>query len=269
MKTFITAVLPLPLIFAALLAIAASEPIQQGPHLTPGTELAIDSGKRQRASADDGWRDLFDGKTLSGWRNYGGDENNVRKWTVQDGSLALVQEGVFPMWDMIKSAIFGGPGGDLIYYREKFRDFELSLQWKISSGGNSGIFYLVKDETENVSWRTGLEMQVLDNDGHVDGKFQTHRAGDLYDLVAADPETVRPPGEWNDVLLRVKDNRIEHWLNGVKVVSIERGTPHWDQLVAASKFSDMPGYGKADAGYIALQDHGDPVWYRNIRVRAL
>jgi cytochrome c551/c552 len=216
-----------------------------------------------------GWRDLFDGKTLAGWRNYGGDANAVHKWTVQDGALVLVQDGIFPMWDMIKSAVFGSPSGDLVYYPEKFRDFELSLQWKISPGGNSGIFYLVKDETESVSWRTGIEMQVLDNDVHPDGKIIKHRAGDLYDLIAANPETVRPVGEWNDVLIRVKDNHIEHWLNGVKVVSVERGSEQWNALVAGSKFADMPGYGKAAEGYIALQDHGDPVWYRNIRIREL
>ena len=219
--------------------------------------------------ADGGWRDLFDGKTLAGWRNYGGHADHVRKWRVQDGALTLEQAGIFPMWDLIKSVLFGGPAGDLIYYREKFRDFELSLQWKIAPGGNSGIFYLVRDETENASWRTGIVMQVLDNEGHSDGRIRTHRAGDLYDLIAADPETVRPPGEWNDVLIRVKDNRIEHWLNGVKVVSVERASAEWNALVAASKFADMPGYGQADAGYIVLQDHGDPVWYRNIRVREL
>lgn len=238
----------------------------------PGSEsttVAATAAASAGSTEDDGWRDLFDGETLSGWRNYGGDENAVRKWTVQDGTLALVQDGVFPMWDLIKSVLVGGPGGDLVYYREKFRDFELSLQWKISPGGNSGIFYLVKDETENVTWRTGIEMQVLDNEGHDDGKINTHRAGDLYDLIAADPETVHPPGEWNDVLIRVKDDHIEHWLNGVKVVSIERGSEQWNTLVAASKFNDMPGYGKSESGYIALQDHGDPVWFRNIRVRDL
>ena len=224
---------------------------------------------KPQAAPDKGWRDLFDGETLTGWRNVGGDENDVQKWTVQDGTLTLVQDGIFPAWAMIKSAIFGGPSGDLIYYREKFRDFELSLQWKISPGGNSGIFYFIQDETESTSWRTGLEMQVLDNDVHKDGKIRTHRSGDLYDLIASDPETVRPPGEWNDVLIRVKNNHIEHWLNGVKVVSIERGTPEWDELVANSKFADMPDYGKAESGYIALQDHGDPVWFRNIRVREL
>ncbi len=220
-------------------------------------------------ASGDGWRDLFDGHTLAGWRNYGGDENHVRKWTVQDGTLALLQSGPFPMWDLIKSVIFGGPSGDLVYYRESFQDFELSLQWKISPGGNSGIFYLVADEMENTPWRTGVEMQVLDNEGHDDGHIRTHRAGDLYDLLAADPQTVHAPGEWNDVLIRIKDNHIEHWLNGQKVLSVLRGSKAWDALVAQSKFADMPAYGKSEAGYIVLQDHGDPVWYRNIRVREL
>jgi cytochrome c len=173
------------------------------------------------------------------------------------------------MWDLIKSALFGGGSGDLIYYRERFSNFELSLEWKISENGNSGIFYLVADEAEKTPWLTGIEMQVLHNEGHPDGKIQTHRAGDLYDLIAADPETVRPPGEWNEVLIRIQDNRIEHWLNGVKVVEVTRGSAQWNELVAASKFADMPRFGRADTGYIVLQDHGDPVWYRNIRAREL
>ncbi len=235
-------------------------------------ERHLAEGTRQTPLAqtpDDGWRHLFDGHTLTGWRNYGRGANDIRKWTVQDGTLALVQEGPFPMWDLLKSVIFGGPSGDLIYYRETFRDFELSLQWKISPGGNSGIFYLVADEKENAVWGTGIEMQVLDNEGHADGQIANHRAGDLYDLIAAKPETVRPPGEWNDVLLRIKENHIEHWLNGVKVLSVERGSSEWDTLVGASKFAQMPRFGKSAVGYIALQDHGDPVWYRNIRVRDL
>ncbi|MGB1140112.1 MAG: family 16 glycoside hydrolase [Halioglobus sp.] len=221
------------------------------------------------AQADGEWRDIFDGETLSGWRNYGGDENQVKKWRVENGTLTLAQEGAVPAWDMISSVVFGGGSGDLIYYREKFRDFELSLEWKISEGGNSGIFYYVADETENTPWLTGIEMQVLHNEGHKDGKIDTHRAGDLYDLIAADPVTVRPPGEWNEVLIRVRDNHIEHWLNGEKVVAVERWSQQWNDLVAASKFADMPGFGKAESGYIVLQDHGDPVWYRNIRVRTL
>lgn len=212
---------------------------------------------------------LFDGNSLDGWRNYGGAAGDVRKWIVQDGTLALQQEGIFPLWDLIASVIFGGGSTDIMYAGEKFRNFELSLEWKISKNGNSGIFYLVADETENTPWLTGVEMQVLDNDGHADGKITTHRAGDLYDLIAADPETVLPPGEWNQVRIRIKDNHIEHWLNGVKVVSVERGGEQWNALVAASKFADMPRFGQSDEGYIVLQDHGDPVWYRNIRVRDL
>jgi len=222
-----------------------------------------------KAAADTGWIDLFDGETLNGWRNYGGSEDNVDKWVVNEGMLELTQEGLFPMWDLISSAIFGGASGDLIYYREKFRNFELALEWKISKGGNSGIFYLVADEERNYAWRTGVEMQVLDNDGHPDGEIITHRAGDLYDLIAADPETVRPPGQWNEARIKVHNNQIEHWLNGVKVVSVERASEEWNRLVAASKFSEMPGFGKFDTGYIVLQDHGDPVWYRNIRIRTL
>ncbi len=221
------------------------------------------------ASAPSAWRNLFDGATLEGWRNYGGDAGEVQKWTVENGALTLKQEGAFPMWSLIKSVILGGGSNDLIYYKESFRNFELSLEWMISENGNSGIFYLVADETENTPWLTGIEMQVLHNEGHADGKIETHRAGDLYDLIAASPETVKPPGQWNEARIRIENNRIEHWLNGVKVVEVTRGSPRWNELVAASKFADMPRFGKAQAGYIVLQDHGDPVWYRNIRVRTL
>ena len=229
----------------------------------PSHSAATGEAKHQ----GDGWRHLFDGTSLDGWRNYGKAGKPIEKWGIENGELVLEQGGVFPLWGLIKSVIFGGGSNDLIYYREKFKNFELSLEWKISENGNSGIFYLVADEKENTPWLTGIEMQVLHNEGHADGQIETHRAGDLYDLIAAQPETVKPPGEWNKVLIRVINNRIEHWLNGVKVVEITRGSPQWDALVAESKYADMPRFGKADSGYIVLQDHGDPVWYRNIKVR--
>jgi cytochrome c551/c552 len=214
------------------------------------------------------WTSLFDGVNFGGWRNYGGRPDEVSKWVISDGALEL-QPGRFGFLQMVSSYLFGGVTGDLIYATETFRNFELSLEWKISENGNSGIFYFVADENETTPWRTGLEMQVLDNDGHPDGQLHTHRAGDLYDLVAADPETVRPPGQWNEALIRVVDDRIEHWLNGVQVLAITRGSERWQQLIAQSKFADWPGFGTAEKGYIALQDHGDPVWYRNIRIRRL
>jgi cytochrome c551/c552 len=231
---------------------------------------AANSTGQNAGPADQGeWRTLFDGETLDGWRNYGREDSPVEKWQVVDGELTLLQDGAFPMWGLIKSVVLGGGSGDLIYHREKFKDFELSLEWKISENGNSGIFYLVADENEKTPWLTGIEMQVLHNEGHSDGEIVTHRAGDLYDLIAASPETVRGPGEWNEVRILIQNNRIEHWLNGVKVVEVTRGSPQWNELVEASKFSDMPRFGKSDEGYIVLQDHGDPVWYRNIRVRDL
>jgi cytochrome c551/c552 len=214
-----------------------------------------------------GWQLLFDGESLGRWRNYGS-HDSVEYWKADDGALAF-KPGNLGMLNMIKSALFGGGSGDLIYSAEKFENFELSLEWKISENGNSGIFYYVADEEQKTPWLTGIEMQVLDNDGHPDGKIHTHRAGDLYDLVAADPETALPHGHWNKVRIRVENNLIEHWLNDVKVVSIQRFSPRWNELVANSKFNDMPDFGTAASGYIVLQDHGDPVWYRNIKIRKL
>ena len=127
----------------------------------------------------------------------------------------------------------------------------------------------MRDEVAKNPWLTGIEMQVLHNEGHKDGQIKTHRAGDLYDMKSAEPETVKPPGEWNKVRIRIKDNEIEHWLNDVKVMTIVRGSEEWDALIAKSKFADWEEFGKSDTGYIVLQDHGDPVWYRNIRIRAL
>ncbi len=231
----------------------------------PEQESIQRSSFSERPTGDE-WIELFDGKSLDGWRNYGSKE--LEGWVVEEGSLAY-KPGSIPMWPMIKGAAFGGGSGDLIYGRERFRNFELNLEWKIAEGGNSGIFYLVTDEAHNMPWETGPEMQVLDNDGHADGQIETHRAGDLYDLIAASPETIKEPGQWNEVRIRIQDNHIEHWLNGEKVVSVKRGGPEWTALVAASKFNAMPDFGLSDEGYIVLQDHGDPVWYRNVRLRRL
>ena len=162
---------------------------------------------------------------------------------------------------------FGDTTGDLIYAAERFRNFELSLEWKISENGNSGIKYLVADETRKLP--SGVEMQVLHNEGHSDGKKYKHRAGDLYALKASKPITVRPPGQWNEVRIRVNNKQIQHWLNGTLVLEITRGSSEWDTAVAASKYADATDFATADEGYIVLQDHGDPVWYRNIKIRRI
>ena len=160
-------------------------------------------------------------------------------------------------------------GGDIIT-EDEFENFEFQLEWKIGECGNSGIMYNVveSDEYDKV-WQTGPEMQVLDNSCHPDAKFPTHRAGDLYDMISCSQETVKPAGEWNKVRIKIDNGKVEHWLNDVMVVSFEMFTDEWANMIAESKFKDMPGFGKARKGHISLQDHSDRVSYRNIKIKVL
>lgn len=214
------------------------------------------------AEKADGWKLLFDGKTLNGWHKF--KTNTVgKKWQVQDGALAFI--GGADNEDEATAA----EGGDILT-DDEFANYEFNIEWKISPGGNSGIIYNVIESDEyDAIWHTGPEMQVLDNDGHSDGKIVTHRAGDLYDMIACSQENVSPVGEWNKVRLIVNQGKVEHWMNGIKVVEIEMWTPEWNELVAKSKFNDKPDFGTARKGRIALQDHHDPVWYRNIKIKQL
>ncbi|HEX4852123.1 MAG TPA: DUF1080 domain-containing protein, partial [Puia sp.] len=136
--------------------------------------------------------------------------------------------------------------------------------------GNSGIMFLVKEDPKyKESWNTGPEMQVLDNDGHEDGKIKKHRAGDLYDLISSSSEPVKPVGEWNQVEIRVNHGKLDLFLNGVNIVSTTLWDADWQKLIAGSKFKTMPGFTKYKTGRIALQDHGFDVWFRNIRIKQL
>lgn len=203
------------------------------------------------ASAETGWRPLFNGKDLSGWRGYK-TEVPPGRWRVQNGALVLGTEGT---------------PGDLVTI-EQFGDFDLEFEWKIAPGGNSGVFYFVQeDSAARHVWSTGAEMQVLDDEKHADGKLPSHRAGALYDLIAPSKAAARPPGSWNSARITVRNGRIEHWLNGTMVVSTQWGDQQWNDLVAGSKFKAMPGFAKLTRGHLALQDHGDQVAFRNIRVR--
>jgi hypothetical protein len=195
----------------------------------------------------DGWRLLFDGQSTTGWRGFRRD-GMTDGWKVVDGTLARV-----------------GPGGDIIT-TEQFESFELELEWKVGPGGNSGIFFHVTEAADYV-WQTGPEMQILDDAGHRDGLQPETSAGSNYALHAPSSAVAKPAGEWNSVRLVVRGNHVEHWLNGTRIVSYELGSEDWKARVEASKFRDMPGYGVARRGHIALQDHGDPVQFRNIRVR--
>lgn len=210
----------------------------------------------------DGWKLLFDGVTTTGWHNF--NKTTIGKsWIIEDAALTL---------DARKSpdGHWQAPDGGDILSTEEYENFELNLDWKISPCGNSGIIYNVVESSQyDFPWLTGPEMQVLDNSCHPDTRYSSHRAGDLYDMIECKYVTVKPAGEWNKVRLIKNKGKVEHWLNGVKVVEFEMYTDQWLEMIKASKFKDMPDFGRATKGKIALQDHGDRVWYRNIKIKTL
>jgi hypothetical protein len=211
------------------------------------------SKKEQKA----GWKLLFDGKTTAGWRNFNSNDVGAG-WKVEDGALSLD-----------KTVTDREERGDLITHAE-YENYELSLDWKIDSCGNSGIiFNVVEDPKYKATYLTGPEMQVLDNDCHKDGKIEKHRTANLYDLIKVKTENVKPVGQWNQAKIVSNKGKYEFWLNGEKQVEFTMHTPEWDAMVAASKFKTMPDFGKATKGHIALQDHGDKVWYKNIKIREI
>ncbi|MBJ20683.1 MAG: DUF1080 domain-containing protein [bacterium] len=220
------------------------------------------------AEEEAGWRLLFDGRSFEGWKIYGAKDDSIEFWRIENAALAFTRDVSLAglVWNHLNP--FSRAAADLMT-KERFSDFELSIDWRISPGGNSGIFYLVPDERSALAWDLGLEMQVLDDAAHSDGQIERHRAGDLYDLQSLVRDAANPVGEWNRARIRVQGSHIEHWLNDRPIVDITRGSPDWRSAVANSKFADTEGFGLAERGHITLQDHGDLVWYRNIKIRKL
>ncbi len=211
-------------------------------------------------SGDQQWQSLFDGKTTNGWHKYGGGAVGSA-WKVADGTLFL-DTSVKKDWQI-------NNGGDIVT-DEEFGNFDLKLEWKIAKNGNSGIMFNVHEAKEyTYPWNTGPEMQILDNDGHADEKIHKHRAGDLYDMIACSKETVKAVGEWNQVEIKSLDGKLDFYLNGTNVVSTTMWDENWKNLIAGSKFNSMPNFGTYKKGRIALQDHGNMVWFRNIMIRKL
>lgn len=196
-----------------------------------------------------GWQLLFDGRSLDGWSSYRG-EGPPEGWAVQDGMF-----------------VRAGEGGDVITDRA-FADFELSVDWRVEEAGNSGVFYRAALGEEWI-YHSAPEMQVLDDERHRDGRNPLTSAGANYGLHAAPRGVVRPAGEWNHARVVVDGDNVEHWLNGTRVVEYTLGSPEWEELVANSKFNEWPRYGRAIRGHIGFQDHGDPVWYQNVKVRVI
>lgn len=201
------------------------------------------------AEKAEGWQLLFDGTSLNGWRAFKS-PTPPAGWKAMNGELVR-QDG----------------GGDLMTV-DQFGDFELRLEWKLSKDGNSGIMFRVTDQGAQ-TYETGPEFQILDNAGHKDGKQPMTSAGSNYAMHAPARDVTKPIGEWNDVRLIVRGAHVEHWMNGVKLLEYELWSEDWDTRMKASKFAKMPGYGRAKRGHLVLQDHGNLVWYRNIRIKAL
>jgi hypothetical protein len=224
--------------------------------------VAVDSNNMLTADEKaQGWILMFDGKTTAGWRGYNKPAFPDSGWMVDDGTLRCVGSG---------QGEAGGKGGDILYDK-KFKDFDLKLEWKISQGGNSGVFYFVQEIPKEPSWKSGCEYQVLDNIGHLDarlGKNGNRQAGSLYDLIPAVPQNAKPVGEWNTAEIVVYQGTVVHFQNGEKVLEYHIGTPDWTKMIKESKFKEFPEFGKYREGFITLQDHGNDVWYRNIKIKA-
>ncbi|REE83390.1 uncharacterized protein DUF1080 [Lutibacter oceani] len=222
-----------------------------------GTKYFLNTNKATEDNND--WVSLFDGKTFNGWHNYN-TKTISDEWQIIDGAMVFTPD---PNKD--------GGINNLVTDND-YTNFKLSIDWKISEGGNSGIFFGVfEDEQFSVPYQTGPEIQVLDDLQHPDKENVTHRSGSLYDMIAPSEEAVKNVGEWNTCIIEInhKTNSGNIWLNEKKIVSFPVEGAEWDTMVSKSKFKDWPAFGKYKTGKIGLQDHGNSVSFRNIKIKEL
>ena len=221
---------------------------------------------------EDGYIILFDGSCTKGWRGYGKEEL-PGKWGIEEGALKFSGTGFGEAQE--------ADGGDIIF-AYKFKNFELSVDWKVSKGANSGIFYLAQEIKDEPIYISSPESQVLDNENHVDAKMGVdgnRTSSSLYDMIPAKPQNAKPFGEWNNTTITVFKGTVLHAQNGVNVLEYHLWTPRWTEMLQASKFS-LTAWplafellnncgGENREGYVGLQDHGDDVWFRNIKIKIL
>ena len=216
---------------------------------------ALATGRAQAPSAD-GWISLFDGKTLTGWRGYKKKDAANTRWVINEGMLCLAP----------------GAGTDTrgaldIITTNTYETFDLTWEWRVSEGGNSGLKYFVLEDMDSA---IGHEYQMIDDERHPDAKIGPHRqTAAFYDVLAASNRPLKPAGQFNQSRVLVNGQTVEHWLNGTKVLSYELGSPELSAAIAKSKFKDVARFGKRQNAHILVQDHGDAVCYRNIKIKPL
>lgn len=198
----------------------------------------------------DGWQLLFDGTDMSQWRSFKQPTVN-EKWQIEDGAITLT----------------AGGGGDLIS-KKTYKNFELTLDWKIAEAGNSGILILA-DEKGKYIYSHAPEIQILDNERHPDNKLDTHLSGSLYDLIASPIASHKKAGQWNSTKIRLENSALTVWQNDVQTAKVTIGSDEWNSLIAKSKFASWPDFAAAKEGHLGLQDHGDKVWFKNIKIKEL
>ncbi|MBJ2174966.1 DUF1080 domain-containing protein [Aureibaculum sp. A20] len=238
-----------------LLAVLSFSACKDDKKETTSNEVPKEETIKDSETKND-WITLFDGSSLDEWRGYLMD-SVPSGWSIQDNTLAFTPGN--------------GEGQDIIT-KEKFKNFELSIDWKISEGGNSGIFWSVLEDKNAKIYESALEVQVLDNERHPDAKAGTsHQAGALYDLVSPTSNVVHPAGEWNTAVIKINHNTNEgsSTLNGTLVATFPLQGEKWDEMIANSKFKNWKNFGNTQNGFIGLQDHGNKVWFRNIKIKKL
>lgn len=232
-----------------------AEPKSDSPMATTPATASVDTAINTLSDAEksEGWTLLFDGQSKNGWHSYN-KKGTLDDWQVNNGVLTL---------NSTKKDV------DIVTDKE-YENFHLKIDWNISEGGNSGIMFSVNESPNyDRDFKTGPEMQVLDNERHADAKIPKHRAGDLYDLIACSTETVKAPGQWNTAEIIKNKGALEFKLNGTTVVTTTMYDDNWKKMIAGSKFKEWKDFGTFKKGVIALQDHGDKVMYRNIKLKEL
>jgi hypothetical protein len=244
----------LPVIILTAIVFAACNSSSTNNSSTDTTAVIDTTGAS--ASTEASWTPLFDGSTLSGWHTFGSDSVSGG-WGVDSGTIHL-------------NASAKKGRGDLVS-NDSYDNFDLKLDWKISKAGNSGILFYVQDDKPKYedTYKTGPEMQVLDDERHEDRKKPSHRAGSLYDMIQATPGAVKPAEEWNTAEIVSNNGKLDFYLNDVHVVNTTIWDDNWKKMLDSSKFKEWPAFGTFKSGHIALQDHGNEVWFKNIQIKKL